>query len=205
MLHVTLIIDAGLMGNSEVGHLNIGAGRVVYQDIVRIDLAVKNHELHKVLILFLSNVYQRFAAGFFSSWHSQQPAMAASFKRAKETNGRLHLIGLVSDGGVHSHQNHLYEIVQQAHAFGIPNIYIHFFADGRDTSPKSAVGYLKKLQEELKARAPGTASIATMTGRYADHCSSSVSSHSLDTMPWTGTSAGNAYSWHMMLLWKERV
>ncbi|KAG0007135.1 hypothetical protein BGZ65_005284 [Modicella reniformis] len=109
----------GLMGNSEVGHLNIGAGRVVYQDIVRIDLAVSKKQFGQ-----LENI-------------------KASFDHAKNGNGRLHFMGLISDGGVHSHQNHLYSLLEAAKEAQVPEVYIHFFGDGRDTSPRSAAGYLK--------------------------------------------------------------
>ncbi|KAJ3065400.1 2,3-bisphosphoglycerate-independent phosphoglycerate mutase [Quaeritorhiza haematococci] len=130
----------GLMGNSEVGHLNVGAGRVVYQDIVRIDLAVKNKTLGK------------------------QPALAAAMKRAKEGNGRLHLLGLISDGGVHSHINHLFAMLEIAKEAGVPHTFVHFFGDGRDTSPRSATTYLKQLQDFMKKIGYGT--LATITGRY---------------------------------------
>ncbi|KAI7248397.1 phosphoglycerate mutase 2, partial [Hortaea werneckii] len=100
-------LPEGLMGNSEVGHLNIGAGRVVWQDVVRIDQTIKKGELNKV-----ENVVK-------------------SFNRAKNGNGRLHLCGLVSDGGVHSHINHLKSLMKVAKEIGVPEVYIHFFGDGR--------------------------------------------------------------------------
>ncbi|TPX45251.1 phosphoglycerate mutase (2,3-diphosphoglycerate-independent) [Synchytrium endobioticum] len=130
----------GLMGNSEVGHLNIGAGRVVYQDIVRIDLTVREHKLMTM------------------------PNLKKAFEQAKTGSGRLHLLGLVSDGGVHSHINHLFAFLDEAKAYGIPHTYIHFFADGRDTSPKSATTYLKDLLAHLKKIDYGT--LATVVGRY---------------------------------------
>ncbi|KAJ1509504.1 hypothetical protein HMI54_011493 [Coelomomyces lativittatus] len=130
----------GLMGNSEVGHLNLGAGRVVYQDIVRIDLAVQ----HQTLL--------------------QLPAIHHAFEHAKLGKGRLHFLGLVSDGGVHSHQNHLYALIKEAKAFGIPECYVHFFADGRDTAPKSAVIYLRDLLRFMKELNYGH--VATVMGRY---------------------------------------
>ncbi|KAH8553694.1 2,3-bisphosphoglycerate-independent phosphoglycerate mutase [Umbelopsis sp. PMI_123] len=130
----------GLMGNSEVGHLNIGAGRVVYQDIVRIDLAVKNKAFGKT-----ENIKK-------------------CFERAKESNGRLHLMGLVSDGGVHSHINHLLHLLESAKEAGVPETYIHFFGDGRDTSPKSATKYIKQVLDEIKELNYGT--LATIVGRY---------------------------------------
>ena len=133
-------LPEGLMGNSEVGHLNIGAGRVVWQDVVRIDQALKNGELGKV-----KNIQK-------------------SFERAKNGNGRLHLLGLVSDGGVHSHQNHLYALLNIAKKIGVPRVYIHFFGDGRDTDPKSAAGYMKQLL--AKIREIGVGQVATVVGRY---------------------------------------
>lgn len=130
----------GLMGNSEVGHLNIGAGRVVYQDIVRIDLALKNKEFGSTLNI------------------------KACFTRAIQGNGRLHLLGLVSDGGVHSHIKHLFGLLEAAKEAGVPEVFVHFFADGRDTSPKSAGKYALELQDHLNKNQYG--SIGVVTGRY---------------------------------------
>jgi 2,3-bisphosphoglycerate-independent phosphoglycerate mutase len=128
------------MGNSEVGHLNIGAGRVVWQDVVRIDSIIKKGKLNEV-----ENIVK-------------------SFQKAKDGNGRLHLLGLVSDGGVHSHINHLVALLKVAKEMEIPKVFIHFFGDGRDTDPKSAAGYMKDLLE--KAKEIGTGDIATVVGRY---------------------------------------
>lgn len=133
-------LPEGLMGNSEVGHLNIGAGRVVWQDVVRIDQTLKKGEFNKV------------------------QTITDSFKRAIDGNGRLHLLGLVSDGGVHSHINHLYGLLQVAKEMGVPKVFIHFFGDGRDTDPKSGVGYLKQLLAKTKEL--GIGQIATVVGRY---------------------------------------
>ena len=133
-------LPEGLMGNSEVGHLNIGAGRVVWQDVVRIDQTLKKGELHQI-----ENIQK-------------------SFQRAKDGNGRLHLLGLVSDGGVHSHQNHLYALLKLAKEVRVPHVYIHFFGDGRDTDPKSGVGYMKQLLEKTKEI--GIGQVATVVGRY---------------------------------------
>ncbi|KAI9835992.1 MAG: hypothetical protein M1838_005168 [Thelocarpon superellum] len=133
-------LPEGLMGNSEVGHLNIGAGRVVWQDVVRIDQTLKKGELDKI------------------------DNLRASFQHAKDGNGRLHLLGLVSDGGVHSHNNHLYGLLALAKEIGVPHVYIHFFGDGRDTDPKSAAGYMQQLLDKLKEL--GTGEIATVVGRY---------------------------------------
>ena len=128
------------MGNSEVGHLNIGAGRVVWQDVVRIDQTLKKGELNKVKTL------------------------TDSFKRAVEGNGRLHLLGLVSDGGVHSHINHLIGLLKVAKELKVPRVFIHFFGDGRDTDPKSGAGYMEDLLGKLKEI--GIGEIATVVGRY---------------------------------------
>ncbi|KAJ1674845.1 hypothetical protein EV182_002446 [Spiromyces aspiralis] len=133
-------LPEGLMGNSEVGHFNIGAGRVVYQDIVRIDLALKNDQFGQV-----DNIKK-------------------CFERAKSENGRLHLCGLVSDGGVHSHIKHLFGLLKAAKEAGVPNVFIHFYADGRDTHPRSTTKYLKELSDELARLNYG--SIATICGRY---------------------------------------
>ncbi|KAF2685851.1 hypothetical protein K458DRAFT_442183 [Lentithecium fluviatile CBS 122367] len=133
-------LPEGLMGNSEVGHLNIGAGRVVWQDVVRIDLTIKKGEL------------------------SANKNIQDSFGRAKNGNGRLHLLGLVSDGGVHSHINHLIALLKVAKEIGVPNVFIHFFGDGRDTDPKSGAGYLEDLLKAAKEI--GLGEIATVVGRY---------------------------------------
>ena len=133
-------LPEGLMGNSEVGHLNIGAGRVVWQDVVRIDQTLKRGELDNI------------------------KALMDCFQRAKDGNGRLHLLGLVSDGGVHSHINHLFGLLQVAKEVGIPQTFIHFFGDGRDTDPKSAATYMKQLL--AKTEELGVGEIATVVGRY---------------------------------------
>lgn len=133
-------LPEGLMGNSEVGHLNIGAGRVVWQDVVRIDQTLKKGELNKV-----DNIVK-------------------SFQRAKDGNGRLHLLGLISDGGVHSHIKHLFGLLQVAKEIGVPEVFIHFFGDGRDTDPKSSVKYMQQLLE--KTRELGIGELATVVGRY---------------------------------------
>ena len=133
-------LKEGLMGNSEVGHLNIGAGRIVWQDIVRIDQSIKNDDLKK------------------------QPVIADTLKHAKDGNGRLHLMGLLSDGGVHSHINHLLAIVRAAKEAGVPHVYIHAFGDGRDTAPKSADKYVKQLLDALKEI--GLGELVTFVGRY---------------------------------------
>ncbi|KAF0520455.1 2,3-bisphosphoglycerate-independent phosphoglycerate mutase [Gigaspora margarita] len=133
-------LPEGLMGNSEVGHLNIGAGRVVYQDIVRIDLAVKHKKLH------------------------ENENIVKCFDHAKETNGRIHFLGLVSDGGVHSHITHLSCLLETAKNHGIPKAFVHFFGDGRDTNPRSADKYLEQLQKVICDLNYGQ--VATIIGRY---------------------------------------
>ncbi|WP_353116626.1 2,3-bisphosphoglycerate-independent phosphoglycerate mutase [Nitratidesulfovibrio sp.] len=129
----------GFMGNSEVGHMNIGAGRVVYQDLTRIDIAAENGEL----------------AG--------NPALCGLLQSIAAKGGRLHLMGLLSDGGVHSHIRHLRPLVEAARARNIP-VLIHAFLDGRDTSPTSGAGYVADLEAIL--RDAGWGRIATLTGRY---------------------------------------
>lgn len=133
-------LPEGLMGNSEVGHLNIGAGRVVWQDVVRIDQTIKKGEMATV------------------------PNVKACMERAKNGNGRLHFLGLVSDGGVHSHILHLFELLRLAKEKGVPEVYVHFFGDGRDTDPRSGLGHLKDLLKKMEEL--GTGKIATIVGRY---------------------------------------
>ncbi|KAK9325138.1 BPG-independent protein [Lipomyces orientalis] len=133
-------LPEGLMGNSEVGHLNIGAGRVVWQDVVRIDMTMKNKEFGKT-----ENI-------------------ANAMNTAKNNGGRLHLLGLLSDGGVHSHQNHLFELLATAKEFGVEQVYVHAFGDGRDTDPKSLAGYLKTLLGKFEEI--GIGKLATVVGRY---------------------------------------
>ncbi|EMR08329.1 2,3-bisphosphoglycerate-independent phosphoglycerate mutase [Pneumocystis murina B123] len=133
-------LTEGLMGNSEVGHLNIGAGRIVWQDLVRIDKTVKNK-------------------GFI-----QVEAIVSSMERSKAGNGRFHILGLVSDGGVHSHINHLFHLLETAKEIGLKEVYIHFFSDGRDTSPLSSIKYVEQLMNKIKDL--GIGELATIVGRY---------------------------------------
>ncbi|KAL3426216.1 2,3-bisphosphoglycerate-independent phosphoglycerate mutase [Phlyctema vagabunda] len=133
-------LPEGLMGNSEVGHLNIGAGRVVWQDVVRIDQTIKKGELN------------------------QNEIIKKTFTAAKNGTGRLHLAGLISDGGVHAKQDHLYALLKVAKELEIPHVYIHMFGDGRDTDPKSGAGYLAELEKNIKEI--GTGELATIVGRY---------------------------------------
>lgn len=129
----------GQMGNSEVGHLNIGAGRVVYQELQRINVAIREQELDR------------------------NPTLLAAFNQAKASGKTLHFIGLVSDGGVHSHINHLKALCNLAKANDVPTVAIHAFTDGRDTDPKSGLGYITDLEEHLKTSG---GFIASVTGRY---------------------------------------
>jgi len=129
----------GQMGNSEVGHLNLGAGRVVYQELERINVAVESGEFEK------------------------NPDLLNSINYAKENKKPLHLIGLVSDGGVHSHINHLKALASICKKHDLENVYIHAFTDGRDTDPKSGIHFLEDLKQHLDKT---TGKIATITGRY---------------------------------------
>ena len=131
-------LPRGQMGNSEVGHLNIGGGRIVYQDYTRISLAVEEGRLAENSVL--------------------RQAMQEGAK------SKLHLIGLLSDGGVHSHQSHLYALLEMASAMGLKNVCIHAILDGRDVPPRSALGYIADLEKVLLKR--GLGRIATLSGRY---------------------------------------
>ncbi|WP_411767914.1 2,3-bisphosphoglycerate-independent phosphoglycerate mutase [Winogradskyella sp. A3E31] len=136
-LHVGL--PEGQMGNSEVGHMNLGAGRIVYQDLVKINLAVKNKTLQEETVL------------------------KDAFHYAKTHNKKVHLLGLLSDGGVHSHINHLFGLLDATKAFGLENVFVHAFTDGRDVDPKSGYGFITELQQYLENN---PAKLATVTGRY---------------------------------------
>src|SRR5438552_3786970 len=133
-------LPEGQMGNSEVGHLNIGAGRIVHMDITRIDLMIQNGE-------------------FFSD-----PTLTAAMKHARSGGRRLHLFGLVSDGGVHSQQAHLYALLKMAKQQGVDRVFVHAFMDGRDTLPTNGAGYLEQLQQKMREYNSGK--IATVNGRY---------------------------------------
>lgn len=132
-------LPAGQMGNSEVGHMNIGAGRIVYQDLVKINLAVENNTL------------------------ADEPAIKDAFNYAKTNNKKVHFIGLVSDGGVHSHVNHVKGLCSIAHQYGLKDVFVHAFTDGRDCDPKSGLGFVKELQESMSK---STGKIASIIGRY---------------------------------------
>lgn len=129
----------GQMGNSEVGHLNIGAGRIVYQELTRINKAIRDRE-------------------FF-----ENPKLVKAMQDAKDGNKDLHLFGLVSMGGVHSSQEHLYALCDMAKSFGLTKVYIHAFTDGRDCDPKSGAHFIDELEKHL---ATSVGKIATVIGRY---------------------------------------
>ena len=132
-------LPEGQMGNSEVGHMNIGAGRIVYQDLVKINNAAEDGSLAK------------------------EKELVAAFDYAKSNNKKVHFIGLVSDGGVHSHIKHLKGLLSAAKANDCDQVYVHAFTDGRDCDPKSGKGFVKELQEHM---AETTGQLASITGRY---------------------------------------
>src|ERR1700692_4039554 len=119
-------LPVGQMGNSEVGHLNIGAGRIVHMDSTRIELMIQNGE-------------------FFS-----HPVLLSAMKNARSGGRRLHLFGLLSDGGVHSYQTHLYALLKMAKQNGVDRVFVHAFMDGRGTLPTNGAGYLDQLQEKMR-------------------------------------------------------
>ncbi len=133
-------LPEGQMGNSEVGHTNLGAGRIVYQDLVRINRAVED-------------------GSFFAN-----DALLMACRRAREAGGALHLMGLLSDGGVHSHVEHLHACLELARREGVARVFVHAFMDGRDTPPRAGLGYLADLEKRLRAKGHGR--IATVCGRY---------------------------------------
>lgn len=132
-------LPEGQFGNSEVGHLNIGAGRIVPQELTRVNTAIQDGSFYK------------------------NNALTKAFGKAKE-NGRIHIMGLFSDGGVHSHNEHLFALLKFAESTGIKNTYVHAFTDGRDTSPHGGVGYVKEFKKQ--ANKIGTGEIASIVGRY---------------------------------------
>ena len=136
-LHVGL--PEGQMGNSEVGHMNLGAGRIVYQDLVKINLAVENNTL------------------------INEPSLQKAFQYAKENNKDVHFLGLLSDGGVHSHINHLKGLLNAANEFGLKKTFVHAFTDGRDVDPKSGYGFILDIENHLKKT---NSKLATVIGRY---------------------------------------
>ncbi len=144
--HTTLLthgmnvgLPDGQMGNSEVGHMNLGAGRIVYQDLAKINLAIKNNTL------------------------KEEEGIVNSFNYAKKNNKNVHFLGLVSDGGVHAHINHLKGLVDTAEEFGIKNSFIHAFTDGRDVDPMSGIDYIIDIKNHIKNK---NTKLASVVGRY---------------------------------------
>ena len=133
-------LPEGQMGNSEVGHLNMGAGRIVYQELTRITKEIQDGDFFK------------------------NEALLAAVKNAKENNSALHFMGLLSDGGVHSHNTHLYALLEMAKREGLKKVYVHCFLDGRDTPPASGADYIKELYEKMQEL--GVGQIASVMGRY---------------------------------------
>ncbi|MCQ2142531.1 MAG: 2,3-bisphosphoglycerate-independent phosphoglycerate mutase [Bacteroidales bacterium] len=129
----------GQMGNSEVGHMNLGAGRVVYQDLVKINIAARNHS-------FMENA-----------------EIKAAYEYVKASGKKLHFMGLASHGGVHSSLNHLYEFLAEAKRQGLENVFVHCYMDGRDTDPRSGLGFVSELEEKMKET---TGKVATVCGRF---------------------------------------
>ncbi|WP_010520870.1 2,3-bisphosphoglycerate-independent phosphoglycerate mutase [Aquimarina agarivorans] len=132
-------LPEGQMGNSEVGHMNLGAGRIVYQELTRINLAIENNTL------------------------KDETVLTEAFDFAKANNKKVHLLGLLSDGGVHSHINHLKGLLSAANDKGLTDVFVHGFTDGRDVDPKAGAGFVTDLQQHMEAT---TGEIATLTGRY---------------------------------------
>lgn len=132
-------LPEGQMGNSEVGHMNLGAGRIIYQDLVRINLAVQDKTLQN------------------------EKTLVEAFAYAKQNNKKIHLLGLVSDGGVHSHIEHLKGLVDATEDYGLDNVFIHAFTDGRDVDPKSGIFFISELQKHLANK---KAKLASVVGRY---------------------------------------
>ena len=132
-------LPEGQMGNSEVGHMNLGAGRIVYQDLAKINLAVENRTF------------------------GVEPVLKSAFNFAKKNNKPVHLLGLVSDGGVHSHINHLFGLLNATNDFGLQNVFVHAFTDGRDVDPKSGHGFISDLENHLHKT---SGKLASVTGRY---------------------------------------
>lgn len=132
-------LPEGQMGNSEVGHMNLGAGRIVYQDLAKVNLAVENNTLHK------------------------EPVLQKAFHYAKKEGKKVHFLGLVSNGGVHSHIEHLKGLLTAASEEGLEDVFVHAFTDGRDVDPKSGAGFISEIEEHL---AKTTGKMATIIGRY---------------------------------------
>ena len=133
-------LPEGQMGNSEVGHTNIGAGRIVYQELTKITKSIEDGDFFTI------------------------PEFTEAIENCKKYNSKLHIMGLVSDGGVHSHIRHLYGLLEMAKRRDFENVYVHCFLDGRDTPPASSEGYLLQLEEKMREKKIGK--IASICGRY---------------------------------------
>lgn len=133
-------LPEGQMGNSEVGHLNMGAGRIVYQELTRITKSIKDGDFFEV------------------------PAFLQAVENCKKNNSALHMFGLVSDGGVHSHNTHIYGLLELAKKSGLTKVYVHCFLDGRDTAPASGKGFVEQLEEKMEEI--GVGKVASVMGRY---------------------------------------
>lgn len=133
-------LPKGQMGNSEVGHMNIGAGRIVYQPLGLINKKINDKEFY------------------------DNENIIEVINHVKENNSKLHLFGLLSDGGIHSHYEHLFALIDMCKMYGVKNVYYHIFTDGRDTSPTSGIKYIKRLEDKIKDT--GIGSIATISGRF---------------------------------------
>jgi 2,3-bisphosphoglycerate-independent phosphoglycerate mutase len=129
----------GQMGNSEVGHLNIGAGRIVYQDLVKINISCRNNSI------------------------LENPEIKHAYEYARANGKQIHYLGLVSDGGVHSSMEHLFKLTEIAQMYGIDKSYVHCFMDGRDTDPRSGKGFIEQLENHLEKTG---GKIASIIGRY---------------------------------------
>jgi 2,3-bisphosphoglycerate-independent phosphoglycerate mutase len=132
-------LPEGQMGNSEVGHMNLGAGRIIYQDLAKINLAVENKTLE------------------------EEKTLVEAFQYAKQNNKKIHLLGLVSDGGVHSHINHLKGLIDATQDFGLENVFVHAFTDGRDVDPKSGIFFISALEKHIENT---PVKLASIIGRY---------------------------------------
>ena len=132
-------LPEGQMGNSEVGHMNLGAGRIIYQDLAKINLAVQNKTLQ------------------------QEKTLLDALSYAKQHNKKVHLVGLVSDGGVHSHIDHVKGLIDATQDFGLENVYVHAFTDGRDVDPKSGIFFISALEKHMENT---SAKLASIVGRY---------------------------------------
>ena len=133
-------LPEGQMGNSEVGHTNIGAGRIVYQELTKITKSIEDGDFFAI------------------------PEFIEAIENCKKRNSKLHILGLVSDGGVHSHIRHLYGLLEMAKRRDFENVYVHCFLDGRDTPPASGESYIMQLEEKMKEK--GVGKIASISGRY---------------------------------------